>query len=380
MRGRAFVVLGFAIAAASAPVACVDLFHDTDFVTLCQRDPNSTSCGGEGGVDAATTDAPSDAGTPPVDFCAWPKPEARRRATHACAWLGACGGPLGESVFGPCMTHAMWAYDCDLNPTMRPNGATRALWACLAEVKSCADVDACVFGEDPTQCNAVPSGEFTACGAAGTATHVRVECGRPETGPPVGVDPCALTGRTCERIDDSTSACTGVTKKTCTLGQRCEGTSVVDCQPNAGGGQVDRGLDCAAFGAGTCVEKGGVAACAPQDDAGACTRTTLDVRCVADGGAAFGCVGGREIAIDCSKLAPGATCDDATPIPAYDPLRACADRSDAGACSVAAPDSCSGTRLQSCAQGIAWIVDCASMGLGPCAPIAGGVVARCTPP
>ena len=53
---------------------------------------------------------------------------------------------LDETAFGACMMHALWAYDCDLNPGLRPNGATQALWSCLSDVKSCAEVDAIVFG------------------------------------------------------------------------------------------------------------------------------------------------------------------------------------------------------------------------------------------
>lgn len=379
MRLRGIALVAATLLATAAPVACVDLFHSTDFVTLCEREPTSPSCGGEGGADAEVPEVGTDAGPPPLDFCAWTKVEARTRATRACAWLGACEGPLGENVFGPCMLHAMWAYDCDLNPTMRPTGTTRALWACLAEVKSCGEVDRCVFGDEVTQCNAVPSGTFTACGAGG-ASDTRVECGRPEKGPPIGVDPCRLTGRTCERLDESTGVCTGAQKKTCSAGRRCAGTSAVDCQ-SLGGGVVDRGLDCAAFGAGACIEKNGDVACAPNADAGSCTRDALDVRCTNDGSTALGCVDGKEIVVDCTKIGPAVACDvDTEPVPTYDPLKACADRDPAGACAVSAADGCSGNTLHSCAQGIAFTIDCTSVGLGPCEKVAGGVLARCTPP
>lgn len=379
MRARMLVVGGATLVATAASVACVDLFHGTDFVTLCERDPSSPSCGGEGGVDAEAPDVATDASKPPIDFCDWTPSAARARAEHACAWLGACEGPLGENVFGPCMLHALWAYDCDLNPTMRPNGETRALWACLAEAKSCGDVDACVFADGVTQCNAVPSGSFTACGTAG-ASAVRVECGSPEQGRPIGIDPCALTGRSCERLDDSTGVCTGAKKKTCSLGKSCAGTAAVDCQ-SLGGGLVDRGVDCAAFGAGTCVEKDGSVACAPQTDAGACARPSVDVTCANDGGAASSCVGGKEIFVDCTKLSTNVTCDvDTKPVPAYDPIQACANRDPAGSCAVSAADSCAGKILRSCAQGIPFALDCTSVGLGACEKIAGGVLARCTPP
>lgn len=375
MRLRAFALLAATLA---APVACVDLFHSTDFVTLCDRDPESTLCGGEGGVDADVPETATDAGTAPsIDFCDWSPIEARKRASQACAWLGACEGPVDDSVFGPCMLHALWAYDCALNPTLRPTGATRALWECLAEVKSCGDVDRCVFGDQVSECSAVPSGSFTACEKESSGTVV-VECGRPERGRPIGADPCALTGRSCVRPDDSTGICTGATRTGCALGQKCAGTAAVDCQ-SFGGGTVDRGIDCAAFGAGECVAKNGNVACAPQADAGTCSRDALDVRCVDDAGTAFSCVGGKQVAVDCTKLDVG--CDvDTSPVPAYDPIKACVNRDPSSPCVASATDDCAGTLLRSCAQGIRFDVDCTSVGLGPCEKVANGALARCTPP
>ena len=76
----AFVVLG---------LACVDLFHGTDFETLCTRSPNDPSCGGESGVLPDVIDASAlDAQVPHPDFCAWSSTQARAEALRACAWLG----------------------------------------------------------------------------------------------------------------------------------------------------------------------------------------------------------------------------------------------------------------------------------------------------
>jgi hypothetical protein len=83
------------------------------------------------------------------------------------------------------------------------------------------------------------------------------------------------------------------------------------------------------------------------------------------------------VSVDCSKL--GVSCDTTTkPVPAYDPLRACAENVDASRCSGA--DECRDSKLRSCAQGIAFEADCTSLGLGPCQAKSGGAVARCAPP
>ncbi len=55
VRVRTILALGLVGAAA----ACVDLFHSTDFVTLCQQSPQDPACGGpapDGGEDAAGSD------------------------------------------------------------------------------------------------------------------------------------------------------------------------------------------------------------------------------------------------------------------------------------------------------------------------------------
>jgi len=357
---RAFVVA----VAVLAPLACVDLFHSTDFADNTAK------------TDAATQDAATDVEAGPsgpkplVDFCAWTPEEARAHATRACAWLGACEGPVGESVFGQCMLHALWAYDCSFNPTMRPLGRTRAMWSCLSDTKSCAEVDACVFPDAPSKCNAVASGSFTACGG-----DLLLECGRREEGRATAVDPCPLVGRACTTKDPSTALCSGV-KKDCSLGIECSGTAAVDCR-NENALLVDHGVDCAAFGAGSCAGDDAGVGCVPSEDAGACDDAgTIALACT-DAGVVTSCVGGRALAIDCTKL--GLPCDVTTKaIAPYEPLAACAERLDAGRC--ASADDCTGTTLHSCAQGASFTVDCASVGLGTCEKVSTGALARCTSP
>lgn len=368
MRARAFAILALGSAAVAAPLACVDLFHSTDFETLHV---------GDAAPDAdVATDASAEAGPKPlVDFCKWTSAEAKEHATRACAYLGACVGPLGDTIFGPCMVHAIGAYDCALNPSLRPNGATYALWSCLSDVKTCGDVQTCLGAAASAKCVAVAGGSFTKC-APDSPNRVRVQCSNPQAGPPTAIEPCVLAGKTCTFVDESTSMCTGATTDTCSQGITCSGTSAVDCRVDSTK-LVDHGVDCAAFGAGTCVLEGTDvqhAACAPGEGAPPCDGGAT-VTCDPDGGVAQSCVGGKLVALDCQRLGVGC---DATNAPTYDPLQACAERADAGGCIAA--DDCRQGKVRSCGQGMAFEADCAALGLGPCELIDDGALAHCKAP
>lgn len=375
-RARVLFVASAVCASVLALVACVDLFHSTDFETL--RD--------EGGAasDSPSGDVSVDAGPKPlVDFCKWSPVEAKAHASRACAFLGACSGVLGGTTFGPCMMHALWAYDCDLNPGMRPNGATYALWSCLSDVKTCGEVDACLrpSGGNDT-CPAVAGGSPTQCGDAGPS-ELRIECSKPQAGPPASVEPCALQGKTCTVVDPTTSMCAGATKKSCPQGRACVGTAAVDCRlTDPGSTLVDLGIDCAAFGAGECAteqsgtDAGTIVGCVPLPSAPACDAG-MAVTCDDDvPGVARSCVGGRSISVDCTKLGVG--CDVSKGVAPYRPLGACAEYVDAGRCET--PDQCGDGKLRSCAQGIAFEADCLALGLRACEAIGNGAIARCAPP
>lgn len=372
--GRALAIAAAGCTAAVALVACIDLFHSTDFETL--RD---------GSVDAPTAEAAVDAGPKPlVDFCKWSPAEAKTHAARACAWLGSCTGVLGDTALGQCMVHASWAYDCDLNPGLRPNGATYALWSCLSDVKSCGEVDACIHpGGAQDVCPAATSGSFTQCGSGGP-TELRVECSKAQGGAPSSIEPCALQGQSCISIDAGTSTCGGATKKNCAFGRSCTGSAAVDCRfAEDTVTLVDYGIDCAAFGSGACVsdedggdDGGALVGCAPLATAPACDGG-LAVSCDVDGSAvARSCAGGKEIAIDCSKLGVG--CDLSKPVSPSRPFEACAEYVDAGRCVGA--DSCVSGKLRSCARGIAFEADCVALGLGPCEQVGGSAIFRCKPP
>jgi hypothetical protein len=357
---------GRQLAAVSAALfgaaACVDLFHATDFTTLCDLD--AAACRPGDGAAPPTSDA-GDAEAAAPDFCAWSPAEAELHAERACAWLGACEGARAEAAYGPCMLRAKAAYDCKVNATLRPRGATEALWQCLADVRSCAAVSTCLFGARAPTCLAAPSGAFTAC-SSGAPSAAVVQCALQDAvNPPVAIEPCVLEGRTCAVVDPSSAVCAGSAGTSCSGATRCVGTQLVRCK-----GLNDVGLDCAAFGAGRCVATDGGAACVPGADAPECNGPS-EVHC--DGAIARACVDGHSLSIDCGAL--GLRCDDSGA--PSEPMAACT-----GAESCTKPDSCAGDIVRSCAQGKAFEIACSSLGLGPCKLAAAGLdpVATCRRP
>ena len=361
-RGR-LSFLAMSAALVGAAVACVDLFHSTDFETLCTAD--AEACTAPATSDAS--DAVVDRKKPLIDLCQFDQSVALERATRACAWLGACAGGLGDTAFGPCMIRALAVYDCAANPALRPRGASEELWSCLSSVASCADVDACIFPDRVPECAGVTGGSFTACANDG----VRLECGRPERGRATGVEPCVLFGKKCVKIDDSRAACVGTKGINCNVGAPlCEGTGAVQCDNDDP--TRDRGLDCASVGSGTCVQDASFVACTPLGDAAGCTGTT-PLACD-DAGRAASCVEGRQIILDCTRL--GLKCDPSRSLRGYDPVGACGD--PAGGCTAA--DSCAGDTLKSCANNHSFEVACASVGLGTCGKQTNRLLPSCTPP
>ena len=380
VRRRTVLALGAATLVAGA-FACVDLFHGTDFKTLC--DDDAAACGPIDGGNPHGEGGDVDAAKPLIDFCTYSPAEAMHHARRACAWLGACEGPLQESVFGPCMLRALYMYDCTLNPVMRPHGRVHQIWSCLADVKSCKEVDQCVFPGPAPMCG---GGPFTSCsdpdgGGVGGGSGSLVECANMGARG-AGVFPCALVGQNCAKTGESNALCAGSRRTNC-KGPRCDGTNVTDCQ-SFDTVNADFGFDCASFGGASCVaEDGGpLAACAPQPDAGTCEDAGMAVTCKEDeAGVATSCVNGKAVAIRCSNPNLKLPCDVANkPVPSYDPYRACLDVTGITRC--AGPDQCEGggAALTSCGRGATFRVTCADVNLGPCKLPSGGLAGACSPP
>ena len=366
-RIRLLALFLFAPAGAASVAACVDLFHSTDFPTLCDHD--AAACAS--GTDARTVDAEDvDASEPaqPIDLCAATSSEARRRAEHACGYLGACLGPHEDTRFGACMTRALAAYDCAFNPSLRPRGATAVLWDCLSKASTCEAVTLCVFGTPAPPCEAA-SGLYSACNlepdelGGFDAGSVVVACY--DSTVSVGMNPCELRGRTCARLDESKSLCTGARGTACTGGARCDGTFAVKCR-SAAGINADEGMNCARFGDGRCILDDAGAACAPASPAPSC-KGTAEVVC-SDAGIARSCVGGESVTIDCTAIDQGCNAAGVSPT---DPIEACRVV-DAGAACTETEDECDGGTLVSCSRGSRYTLRCTDVtGLGACTKTAG---------
>jgi len=351
-------------------VACFDLFHSTSgILSECQLDAQACD------DDAAQVDAATDGGT---DFSLFTPEQAVAHAQYACAWLGACETPLGSNAFGTCMFDALLAYDVGANPNRPVRGEAHALWDCLWQVQSCADVAHCVFPAAQPVCSS--NGDYTGCDKANR--DVRVEC--VDGGAAVG-ESCGLTGRTCAS-NGSVGACAGAgggAGLACTTSE-CSGTQLHWC----GEGGVDVGLDCASNGAGRCAgfrfpgdTNVDWIACLASSDAGC--DASPSAQC--SQGYETSCVSGVTEVLDCTELLqvldPSlTTCVGGNLPQPFDWTSPCFVPD--GGCTT---DSCDGDGgVVGCARGAAYTVNCASQSLGPCAMVATNVGtamnAACSPP
>jgi hypothetical protein len=342
-------------AACAVAYGCIDLFHSTDFANQCGESPSACTDAQDTSRADGAADARDDASETATSFCAWGADTAHENARRACAWLGACWGPLGNNAFGDCFDHALLAYDCALNPNRPVIGRTFAFWDCLWRAQSCSDVTRCVLPDGPPTC-ATSGAEYGACAsqAQNENAAVRIDC--LGSGTLTAAENCVAVGQTC-----SMGVCGG-TSGPCDE-TRCEGTHLRDCV-DGGTAVVDMGVDCANFGAGTCAGEGGLPACVASGDA--CAPTPA-VTCSFDGHA-IGCPSGVVEDIDCRSLMEdaGACASDAPGRP-WDVARACVPNDDAGCM-----EAClSGGIMQACHRGKAVLVDCAKYGLpGGCTNVA----------
>jgi hypothetical protein len=344
------------VATAFVLAACVDLFHDTSFKTLCDEDASAPGCGAVDGGPTKDVQVAAEAGpdAAATDFCALGATEARTLAAHACAWLGACEGPYEHNTFGQCVFEAIQAYDCTARPNMKVKGSIFTYWSCLANVKSCDDVNRCVAAPG---CNG--SGvSFNACAPNGT-TRVACSATTPKSAHPAFVANCDAQGRRCIQpdINDSIAFCAASdTSGDAGCNAGCQGSVIHDCEDAGLPYAVDLGRDCKNIGAGTCTTAdSGAGVCAPAGVA--CPNGGF----VCSANVAIDCRSGVEDRVDCTKL--GGTCQaSGMPGPAWDPAYACVQ--GAGTCGA---DTCSGTTINGCANGIDFHVDCKAVGLSSCA-------------
>jgi hypothetical protein len=366
--------IGTAVTAAWVTIlaACTDLFHSTDDIrTACAIDAATAGCSIEGGVDSSSSDAGGDS----ADFCAWSSEEARARAAHACAWLGACAGPLGGNAFGACTVQARLAFDCAANPDHVVHGRSHDRWACLAAASTCDGVRQC-FLPEPVRCE-IP-GDYVECAVDGG--DVRVEC--VATDAAVRIEDCSLWGQTCVSSGASARCGPSAAPVDCTEARgACDNSArggVRWC--DADGGQT--GIDCSGNGAQACgafADDSGAEwpACTPETDAAAPCTASLSVQCA--NGVAHTCAAGFSESIDCASLLGSAdACTGISLSPPFDWTSACALTTPC------APDSCAGTVLTSCARGATFSVDCSDAGLGRCNVVAtdlnAAARAACAPP
>ena len=338
-------LLGFALAG-GAVAGCTDLLHNTAFANECASDPTLRGCD----VRPITTDDPD---------------EALRRATRACAWLGACNGTLKGGT-GTCFGRALAALDGRVAPPLGARGQAAEKWALLAAATSCdAVTQATGLAPSSVSCGA-SSAEYTGC-----AGDVRILCPAATVAgtAPVGAEPCPLAGQMCSPSTTADAQCTGIAGLTCSGPPRCDGSRMVVCESGR-----DVGRDCALEGDGTCVALNGTVGCLPRAGGTACSPS--DVACSADGRYADVCSAGEIVRVDCSPLGlkcrPGPAKAGATPFDyctsGSETIDACADG-----------DRCENGKLTACVHGASVSISCGDVGLGACRSDGPGRAACSTP-
>jgi len=352
---RRRVLVGAAIAAMIAgAVACTDIFHGTDFPTLCTQNPAAAGCAPHG---------PSI-----TNVCAESPQAAADRALHACSWLAACEGPLGDNAPGRCLAHALPIFDCTVTPNMLAHDEVRSAWLCLLNAASCDDVDRCLFPSGIPDCDPDGSGTFTRCSDQDGGPSVRLDCRT--RGARFKGELCIAAGRTCaEDSAFSRGVCNPGPALVCDR-SGCDGTVLHVCD-----GATDLGVDCGQFGAGQCTESaiaGGVCVAT----GGATCNATSEVRC--EGNVAVGCPSGVEERVDCTALSGPSSChaipQDADAKRSFDVSRAC---ESANPCT---DDTCTDGALQACVHGRAIPMPCPGGKACTTATTGDGTTARPTCP
>jgi len=369
MRGTSrWGALGAAGFALVGLAACVDLFHSTDAVTLCDIDSDGPGCTPrppEAGADTAappSEDAGTDAPAPPVDICTTTTAAARARAVEACAALSTCELGLGESSYGACFRAAMQAYDCTSFPNRKlvAGSARHTYWACLAGAKTCSAVRACVY---PDEAQPLCPGGGSVATACGSKLKARTSCPVETVARSPG-ESCAGQGRTCAKVDEFTTRCVGSAGVGCAIGQGCSGTALTRCVTLGFDASIDLGYSCADIGGKRCTDDTDGPACVP--DGTSCTGK--GATCAA--GKATACIGGKLETLSCAAL--DAVCADS---PGFnDPLDLC----QAASTCPEVDERCEGATVTTCTAGVTYRLPCTGRGQCKTTTIDGVVRAYCT--
>jgi hypothetical protein len=365
MRSR--LLSSIVVASLLGLAACVDLFHSTDFPTLCDVDASACATA-DAKVDVEVDSGGETDSGGPVDFCTLTVDEAAKTAERACGWLGACLGSSETNSYADCYVRALSAYDCAFNPSLRPRGETANTWNCLKSASNCDAVAQCIFKTPLPGCK--NAGLYTACNEGDAPVVLNCSTGAIA----VAMDPCALRGQICTKFDDSTARCTGTPAATCKtdggMDGTCSGEFAVKCH-SVGGIDADEGMDCTTVGAGRCVLSAAGPVCAPLDTPGTCTKAITTPHCT--GTVVESCVDGKPVRFDCASLEQSCAAAAAS---ALDLTTACTTTSTP---CTAGPDTCDGGSVQSCRNGKLFTLSCSSVGMGDC-HADGDRWAACAPP
>lgn len=325
---------------------CTDIFHATDFPTLCETAPDAAAC---------ARDAAADVTAKPL--CAADNADASRIARKTCARLSACNAVGPQWNLAACLDDALVAFDCTASPANAPRGARRDFWLCARDADDCAALQSCLLGKTPALSCAANAKDYATC----AGNDVRVRCSA-AGGVPITSESCLAQGKTC--VD---GVCGGGARGGCTA-SGCDGTSLHLCAQDGVGSIIDVGYDCTLQGDGACHGSGESAYCGVAQGP-ACTSTTA-VRCEA--GVAIACIGGKESRVNCGSLGLACTGGELTSEGA---IGACKGAIDCAA------DACTNGAVQSCARKTPRTIDCVAEGLGPCAlgSAGGEAFAHCTP-
>ncbi len=317
-------------------VACVDLFHSTDFQTICDVHPETNGCpnadGGTGDTDAAV-----DAGD---SLCTDDAAKAQADAKRVCAFDGACNGTTKDHGYGLCLFEALRAFDCKADPGQAPRGKREAYWRCMKKANSCADFQACAG--NTVSC----SGGSEQCAPNGVTVQRCISGGGFQQ------SNCAAEGKVCANVNGQ-AQCTGATRDGCAGSAGCFDNNVRRCNTT-----LDVGRNCESFGSGTCVEGVAVAACKPLGT-DTCTPTS---KLTVNGTQISACATGVPETVDCARLLQGTA-----PPTSFQELLNPGDLSSACRDPLATCiPACSGKVFTACFRNTKQTVDCGAQKLGAC--------------